>query len=154
MLANRVVNAVAGALRPLTDPAQYVTTAVGGCLVTLTFGLLLWPLGLLWIVLFLGPLLAMSWLWDRAPLLRLPLGILGVPAAILGGIYVGLMPARGEFASRPIKLLICWTWPFSLDYLQYQRGEDLDDERLMRIQGILEWHRETEALASRQTPQE
>jgi hypothetical protein len=153
MLANRIVNAVARALRPLTDPAQYVTTAVGGCLVTLTFGLLLWPLGLLWIVLFMGPLLATSWLWDRAPLLRLPLGILGVPAAILGGIYVGLMPARGEFASRPIKLLICWTWPFSLDYLQYQRGEDLDDERLMRIQDILEWHRATAALAPRQTPQ-
>jgi hypothetical protein len=154
MLANRIVNAVASALRPITIPVQFVTTSVGGCLVTLTFGLLLWPLGLLWIVLFMGPLLAMSWLWDRAPLLRLPLGILGVPAAILGGIYVSLLPPMGEFSSRATKLLICWTWPFSLDFLQYQRGEDLEDERWGRLQVILGWNSETEALALPQTGRE
>jgi hypothetical protein len=154
MLANRVVNWVTRVLSFITTPIQLATAFVLGCLAFPTYDLILWPLVLVWIVLFMGPLLAMSWLWEKAPLLRLPLAILGVPAAILGGIYVGLMPAMGEFASKPMKLLTCWTWPFSLDYLQYQRGEDLEDERLIRIQSILEWHRETDALALARTGRE
>jgi hypothetical protein len=154
MLANRVVNWVTRVLSPLATPIQSATAFVLGCLAFVTYDLILWPFAAVWLVLFLGPLLAASWLWERVPLLRLPLGILGVPAAILGGIYVGLMPASGEFASKPLKLLICWTWPFSLDYLQHQRPEGLEDERLRRIQSILELHKSTADLAPRQTPQE
>ena len=149
MLANRIVNAVTRVLSPITTPIQLVTTMLVGFLAALTLGVLLWPFSLVWIVLFLGPLLATSWLWDRAPLLRLPVAILGIPLAILGAIYVGMMPAMGEFASRPVKLLICWTWPFSLDYLAHQRGEDLEEEGASRLQSILEWHRSTAELARR-----
>ena len=149
MFANRVVNFVTRLLSPVTAPIQLATAFVLGFLAFVTFDLILLPFTVVWIVLFLGPLIATSWLWDRAPLLRLPLAIPGVPLAILGGICVGLMPARDEFASKSMKLLICWTWPFSLDYLAYQRGEDLEDEGASRLQSILEWHRSTAELAPR-----
>ena len=154
MFATWVINLVARVVGFITFPVQLLTTSLGGCLVGLTFGLLLWPFSIVWIVFFMEPLLVTSWLWDRAPLLRLPLAVLGVPWAVLGGLYVSLLPPMGEFQSRATKLLICWTWPFSLDFLQYQRGEDLEDERWSRLQVILGWNSETEVLALPQTGRE
>ena len=153
MLANRIINILTSLLSPVVIPIQLVTTFVGGCLVSFTFGLLLLPLSLVWVVVFMGPLLGMSWLWDRAPLLRLPVGVLGVPLAVLGGVYVSLVPSMGELDSRAVKLLVCWTWPFSLDYMRYRTAPDqLDFERWQRLQKALEWNRAVEAQASQPPP--
>jgi len=138
MLANRVLTVVAGLLSWVFLPVSLVTVNVGGCLVALTFGLLLLPLSLIWIVLFMSPLLGLSWLWEKAPLLRFPLAIIGIPVAALGYVYVLCIPSMGEQDSMDVKLNICRSWPFSLEYLRYRRGElDLDYERRARIEEVL-----------------
>ena len=92
---------------------QGISTFVLGCLVSITFGLLLFPFSIIWWP-FLGFLLASSWLWDNIrisrPLLLLP----GVFVAELASAYSALIPSMGEWQSRGIKLAICESWPHSL----------------------------------------
>jgi len=76
----------------LVIPVQLVTTFVLGILVSVTFGLLLFPMSLIWIVCFLGPLLGLSWVWEKAPFLRIPIAVVGIPLAFVGNIYACLMP--------------------------------------------------------------
>ena len=138
MLANKILNLLVTALAWVTVPLQIPFTFVGGCLVNLTFGLLLLPLSLIWMVFFMGPLLGLSWLYEKAPMLRIPLAFVGIPVALVGSIYVSWVPSMGEFESRQTKLLLCWTWPFSLDCWKYQAGELQNDyEQWNRFQDVL-----------------
>jgi hypothetical protein len=137
MLANRILGVITTILAWPTLPVQLVTTSVGGCLVSLTFGLLLIPITIIW-QLFFWPLLGLSWAWDRVPLLRIPLAIIGIPLAALGTTYVALMPSMGDMGSRVTKLVICGTWPFSLDYFRsHVRGIEPDYDRLVRIKQVM-----------------
>ncbi len=126
MWANKIIDIFITILAFIVVPVQFVTTFVLGLLVSLTFGLLLFPISLIWIVLFLGPLLALSWLWQNAPLLRIPLGVIGIPIAILGTVFTCLMPSMGEIESRITKLLLCQTWPFSLECWAFTTGKQID----------------------------
>jgi len=141
VLANKILIVLSGPVALVTIPVQMVTTFVGGCLVAITFGLLLIPLSVVWIVLFFGPLMGLSWLWEKVepvPVLPLLVDLIGVPLAILGSVYVALVPSMGEIESRTEKMRICWTWPFTLEYMRYGRGElDNDYARWTRMQEVL-----------------
>jgi len=98
-------------------PLTIVTTLVGGLLVLLTFGLLLLPLSLIW-MLFYGFLWSTSWLWIRAWYLRPFLLVPGVLVAAIAFEYVGLVPDMGEKYQKSWKLGLCESWPNS--YLYHQ----------------------------------
>lgn len=115
MWAFRVLKVLLMLVGWLVIPVQLVTTFVLGILVSVTFGLLLFPMSLIWIVCFLGPLLGLSWVWEKAPFLRIPIAVVGIPLAFVGNIYACLMPSMGELDSRVSKLLLSESWPFSLD---------------------------------------
>lgn len=88
---------------------QGISTLVLGCLPSI----LLFPLEIIWWIL-LGLLLASSWLWDNARILRSILLLPMVFIAELSNTYVAHMPSMGEWQSRGIKLAICESWPHSL----------------------------------------
>lgn len=115
MWAYRVLNVLLMLVIWLVIPIQLVTTFVLGILVSVTFGLLLLPMSLIWMVFFLGPLLGLSWVWEKVPFLRVPVAILGIPLAFIGNTYASLMPSMGELDSRVSKLLLSELWPYSLD---------------------------------------
>lgn len=141
MIANQVLSVLIGIFSFVVVPVQFVTTFVLGILVAITFGLLLIPISLVWIMFFYGPLLGLSWVWEKVePVPGLPLlvDMFGVPLALLGSTYVALMPSMGEIKSRAEKLRICWTWPFTLEYMRFERGElDNEYERWTRMQEVL-----------------
>jgi hypothetical protein len=134
--ANRIVNALTGRAQemgprdPITLVAfaanavlrfilmlplfllSLVTTTILGLLVTLSFGLLLYPLSAIW-MLFFGLLLGSSWLWIRAWYLRPVLLLPGVLIAAIGFAYVSLVPDMGEKYQKALKLGLCDSWPFS-----------------------------------------
>jgi hypothetical protein len=154
MRTNAVLLAVDGVLSIPLIPLVFVSTFVLGLLVTLTFGLLLIPISVIWIVLFMGPLLGLSWLWLHVPLLRLPLAIIGIPIAALASAYAGLMPSMGETGSRATKLLQASTWPYSLPYLRWDMGRLQESDpaapelmavlqRQMRGNAVLTWYVQT-----------
>jgi len=91
--ANKTVDFLISVTVWVVLPLQVVSTFVLGCLGTITFGVFLLPISFIWMVLFLGPLLGLSWLWDKVPLLRIPTAILGIPAAVLGNAYTAIMPS-------------------------------------------------------------
>ncbi len=100
-------------------PIQVVATIPLGCLVLVTLGLYLFPVDVIWMTLFLGPLIGLSWTWDKVPLLRIPAAILGIPASVLGDAYTAIMPSIGE-ESRITRTLVCRTWPFSLQFMAFK----------------------------------
>jgi hypothetical protein len=118
MWANKIVDSLIGAMALVVVPIQIVFTIPLGCLVLVTLGLYLIPVSFIWTTLFLGPLIGLSWLWDKIPLLRIPAAILGIPAAVLGDAYTAVMPSMGE-ESRVTRVLICRTWPFSREFLAF-----------------------------------
>jgi ankyrin repeat protein len=120
--ANTVLRILNLLLSIITIPLQMLTTLILGILVNLTFGLLLLPISLIWMS-FLGGLLALSWLSGRIPAGRIIVGLFGVPWALLATIFVQLMPSMGEIESRASKLLICDSWPYSLEFWSFLTGK-------------------------------
>jgi len=92
-------------------PIEVVTTFLGGCLIGLTFGVLLFVLTLIWWPFFVL-LLGTSWLWLRAWYLRPILLVPGVLVSNLANLYITLAPDP-EKASKYAKLSIAEEWPLS-----------------------------------------
>jgi len=131
MLTNKIVDLFLTITAWVVVPLQIITTFVLGILVTLTFGLLLLPLSLLWVVLFLGPLLGFSYIWEHVPFVRPFVSILGIPLAIIADTYVCLIPSMGEMDSRIVKLLYCQTFPYTWRFHQFHNHKwniDLDND--------------------------
>lgn len=131
MITNRIIDIVISITSFVTVPVQLITTFVLGILVRLTFGLLLLPISLVWTVLFLGPLLGISYIWERLSFTRLFASLIGVPLAVIGDAYVAMMPSMGEMDSRVTKLLLCQTFPYTWRCWQFEVHElkvDSQDE--------------------------
>jgi hypothetical protein len=61
-------------------------------------------------------LLALSRLYAVAPWLSPLIGILGIPVAVAGFLYTGLIPSMGEFEQKWKKESICDAFPYSEDF--------------------------------------
>lgn len=121
MVANRILDAILTVLAWIILPVQLVTTFVLGILVSISFGLLLFPISAIWMIL-LFPMLGASWLCSRVRVLRNPIGLLGIPWAVVAYTYACLMPSMGEVESRAAKLMLTESWPFSWEFWQFQTG--------------------------------
>ena len=75
----------------------------------------------LWLPLFLL-LLGASWMWERMPILRLPIALVGMPVAIFTYVVVLLLPVPDwdvdGFLARMRVLLASSTWPATATVLQ------------------------------------
>jgi len=95
----------------ILTPVEIVTTALGGCLIAITFGLFSLVLSVIWFP-FLWLLLGTSWLWLRAWYLRPVLLVPGVLVSALANIYVMLAP-EPEKDAKYAKLSIAEEWPLT-----------------------------------------
>jgi hypothetical protein len=121
MTTNRIIEILTGILALITIPITLISTFVLGLIVNLTFGLLLIPISLIWTVLFLGPLLGLSYIYEKVSFLRIPISIIGIPIAVSGYIFSALMPSMGETESRVSKLLLCHCFPYTWHFYQLTR---------------------------------
>jgi hypothetical protein len=131
MITNRILNVILGISSFVVIPVQIVTTLVLGLAVSLTFGLLLLPIGLVW-ALLLFPMVAVSWLCNKAPALRDVVGIIFIPWAVVANTFVALMPAMGELENRASKLMLCDSWPFTWEFWQSRLDAQARTDRLGR----------------------
>jgi len=107
ILSVKVATGILAVLLPL----EMLTTAIGGCLIAITFGIFIFILTLIWWP-FLALLLGTSWLWLHAWYLRPILLIPGVLIAFIADIYVMLAP-EPEKDAKVMKLAIAQEWPMS-----------------------------------------
>lgn len=121
MMAQKVLDMILTLLAWIVVPIQVVTTFVLGILVSISFGLLLLPISAIWMLL-LFPLVGASWLCSRIEGLRNPIGLAGIPWAVVANTYASLMPSMGEVESRAAKLMLTESWPFSWEFWQFQTG--------------------------------
>lgn len=137
MLANRILNILVGITAFLVVPLQLVTTFVLGLLVTLSFGILLLPISLIWIALSF-PMIAASWLAAKIEWLRIPIGLVGIPWVILANTFVALMPSMGELESRAAKLMLTESWPYSWECWRFQIGKfDLSSPESVTLREVI-----------------
>jgi hypothetical protein len=120
MITNKIISIIISITAFIVIPVQMITTFVLGILVSLTFGLLLIPFSIIWMVLFLGPLLGLSYVYERVAITRPFIAIIGIPLAVLGDTYVALLPSMGEKDSRYAKMICCQTFPYTWRFFQYQ----------------------------------
>jgi len=113
-----VVDGVFGLVPLLLLPVQYISTIILGMLVRVSFGLLLLPMGLIWLPLMLL-LLAGSKAWMAVPILRPFLLLPQALVAMIATVFVQLMPSMGEWDSRMSKLAICYGSPASHVAMQF-----------------------------------
>lgn len=125
MITNKIISIIISITGIIVIPVQMITTFILGLLVSLTFGLLLIPISLVWAVTFLGRLLGLSYVYERVAILRPFISIIGIPLAVLGNIYVALMPSMGEWESRFEKMIICQTFPYTWRYMRLQKGNNV-----------------------------
>ena len=138
MFANTLFRIFETVLAWVVVPVQIVTTFVLGLLVSLTFGLLLLPISLVYIVLLWAPLIACSWVCSKFELLRNPVGVVLLPLALLANTYVCLMPSMGELESRAAKLLFTRSWPFSWEFFRFQTGRmDIEADEAEPLRRVL-----------------
>lgn len=122
MLANRILTVLCNITGFVTVPLQFVTTFVLGLLVSISFGLLMLPILLIWILLSF-PMIGASWLTAKIGWLRTPIGLLGIPWAIIAHTFIALMPSMGELESRTVKIMIADSWPYSWEFWRFQAGK-------------------------------
>ena len=121
MIVNRILELILFMLSIVVIPVQFVTTLVLGLFIRLTFGLLLIPISIIWTGLFLGPLLGLSYIYEKVYVLRILVAIIGLPIAILGNIFCCLMPSMGEKNARVTKMLLSNIFPYTWHCFQYSR---------------------------------
>lgn len=119
MVTNKIISIFVTITSFIVVPLQLITTFILGLLVKLSFGLLLIPFSIIWVALFLGPLLGLSYVYEKVFIVRPFAAIIGIPLAIIGDTYVALLPSMGELESRYSKMIICQTFPYSFSYFQF-----------------------------------
>lgn len=123
MITNKIISIIIAITGFIVIPVQMITTFVLGIIVSLTFGLLLIPISLIWVVLFLGPILGLSYIYEKVAILRPFISIIGIPLAVIGDTYVALMPSMGEMDGRYAKMVICQTFPYTWRFNQFQNNK-------------------------------
>lgn len=117
MLTNKIIYFATTFFSIIMIPIVPISTAVLGILASISFGLLLLVISLVWSC-FYFPLLGLSSVWEKYKILRPLASIIGIPIAILGYIFVVLMPSMGENESKMIKWLSTTTFPFTYSLLR------------------------------------
>lgn len=120
-LSNRVLDKIITITSLIVVPVQFVTTLILGVLVVITFGLLLLPISLVWMV-FIFPMIGVSWLCKGNEVFRNIIGFIGIPWVLIAHTYACLMPSMGEIESRADKLMLTEAWPFCWEYWQFGKG--------------------------------
>lgn len=119
MITNKIISIIISITGIIVIPAQIITTFVLGILVSLTFGLPLILFSAIWIALFYGPLLGLSYMYEQIVIARPFISIVGIPLAIIGNTFVTLIPSMGELESRFIKLIYCQSFPYTWRFHQF-----------------------------------
>ncbi|MFA5292054.1 MAG: hypothetical protein WC496_03375 [Phycisphaerae bacterium] len=123
MITNKIISIIIAITAVIVIPVQIITTFVLGLLASLTFGLLLIPFSIIWIVLFLGPLLGLSYVYERVAITRPFISIIGIPLAVIGDTYAALLPSMGEMNNRYAKMIICQTFPYTWRFNQFENNK-------------------------------
>ena len=112
---NRILEIILGILSIVVIPVQAITTFLLGILISITFGLLLYPLNLVWTI-FMYPLVGLSYVYEKVPMLRILVAIIGIPIAVIANTYASLIPSMGDTGKRLSKLLLTESFPYSWHY--------------------------------------
>lgn len=118
MIANKILSIILLILSLVVIPIQIVSTFVLGLLVQLSFGLLLFPITLMWWMLYF-PILGLSYIYEKIYFFRIPVCIIGIPIATAASIYVSIMPSMGDWENRISKLFFADFFPYTWHVLRY-----------------------------------
>lgn len=123
MITNKIIHILIVITSFIVIPVQMVTTFILGIFVTLTFGILLIPFTIIWIIVFLAPLVGLSYIFEKIAILRPFISIVGIPLAVIANAYIALLPSMGEMDSRLAKMVYVQTFPYTWKFYQYENNK-------------------------------
>ena len=136
MLTNNIIRIVTGLLSVVFIPIVPISTFFLGLLVTITFGQFLLLISLVWSIFFYFPLFGLSFVYENFKIIRPIAAIIGIPIAIVGEVFVSLMPSMGENDSKMAKWLSTTSFPFTYSILHFNNPKKLS--YLMKNEGHYE----------------
>lgn len=68
----------------------------------------------IWLIFFYGPMIILSLIWSKIPILGFLLIPIGVPLSVIANLYCGFIADMGEREQKLMKLSICDNWIFSI----------------------------------------
>ncbi|NCD07403.1 MAG: hypothetical protein EOL97_14925 [Spirochaetia bacterium] len=113
-------------------PIQLITPFILGILMSIPIVdlILLLSFSFIWTVFFYAPLIGLSYIYDKFPILRIPVAFIGVPLALLGNTFTALIPSLGEKESRFEKMITCQTFPYTWRYTKLVFNKlDVDENK-------------------------
>ena len=76
-------------------------------------------ISVMWAV-FYGTLMLLGKLVDVCPaLFGMPIGLIGLPIAFVGSIFVNLMPDMGDAKGKAVKQMTVDSWPFTTSFSRF-----------------------------------
>lgn len=115
MLTNAILKGLLSFFRVILIPVMPITTGAMGCLLAMSFGLLvpvyLFIMSLVWFPFSLY-IMSTSWLYQKVFILRPILAIISIPLLVVLDCFLSIM-ANPDKADKYNKALIIDSWPFS-----------------------------------------
>lgn len=112
MLTNKIIYYATAVISFILIPIIPISTFILGLLVSFSFGLFLIPITLVWWC-FYFPMLGLSFIYEHYKILRPIAAIIGLPFAIMGEIFISLMPSMGEKNEKMAKWLCSLAFPYT-----------------------------------------
>ena len=132
MLTNKILNIILNITSIFVIPVQIFTTLILGIITSITFGVLSIILSFIWAILFVYPLIGLSYLYEKNLFLRIFTSIIGLPIAILGNTYAVLIPSMGNVEGRITKILLTEVFPYSWQFYKL----NLNDAYIKQSKGF------------------
>lgn len=115
MWANAILKGLLIFFRAILIPVMPITTGSIGCLLAISFGLLipvyLFIMHLIWLPFSLY-IMSTSWLYQKVFILRPILAIISIPLLVVLDVFLSIM-ANPDRVDKYNKALIIDSWPFS-----------------------------------------
>ena len=112
MITNKIIDILTKIISIITLPVQYIFALLFKVIISLTFKLIFYPINFLWFVLFYGPLIGLSFIYEKVYLLRIPVSILGILVATIGYEFTCFF-TYDDMNKRAERLLTCLIFPYS-----------------------------------------
>ena len=123
MFTNNLVRIVTGITGIILIPVVPLSTFLLGLLVSISFGLVLYPICLLWSICFYFPLLGLSYVYENFKICKPLAAAIGVPFAVIGEVYVSLMPSGEDTDCKMARSLSANSFPFTYSITHFNNPE-------------------------------
>ena len=150
MITYKIVNAILSGVGMLLFPVQFIMNPIMGLLYLITFNILKVLIDLIWTFLSLISLIGLSYVYEKAIILRPIVSLLGIPFSIFLFIYLIFLVIDDSQEDRMFKVLVCNLFPYSWHFHLFSSCNTMvaDTQEYTKLLTLLDKQQLTDARAN------